>query len=95
MGTRTERVVWRDPGQPGRQGHPSLERLGAYHRGQLTDREQEELREHFLLCRECRQVMLELVEFLDGSQRPASCSAEEIVDAWKELQWAVDGERTR
>jgi hypothetical protein len=60
--------------------------MGAYHRGKLTDEEEEEIREHLLSCRECRELMLELVSFLDGPSRQSRSSGEEIVTAWKQLQ---------
>src|SRR4051794_40419078 len=78
-----------------RKGHLSIPQLGAYHRDQLTDDEQEALREHLLVCRECRQILLDLVEFLDGDPPPSRSSAEEVVTAWQELQRAVAEDPTR
>lgn len=76
-----------------REGHPSFEQMGAYHRGQLGAEQEEVIRDHFLFCRECRGLMLELVSFLDGSSPVGDSSGEEIVTAWQKLQRAAGGSR--
>lgn len=69
--------------------HPTLQRLAAYHHGQLGESEEEEIREHFLLCRECREVLLDLAEFLDETPPPSRFAAEEALAAWLELEQAT------
>lgn len=40
--------------------HPSAERLVAYRAGELTAAEQEAMRDHLALCRECTDILLDL-----------------------------------
>lgn len=90
MSTRRARAPKEEPIQgihP--EEHPTFQRLAAYHRGQLVESEQEEIREHFLLCRECREMMLDLAEFLDENPPPSRSSAEEVLAAWLELERAA------
>jgi hypothetical protein len=70
------------------EGHPTLQHLAAYHQGRLGESEEEEIREHFLLCRECREVLLDLAEFLDETPPPSRFSPEEALAAWLELERA-------
>jgi hypothetical protein len=94
MSGKTAQAPWGDPAEePHHNGqHPSIQQLGAYHRGQLIEEEEEGIRDHFLFCRDCRKLMLELVEFLDGAPRPSRSTGDAIVAAWQELQKIVSRE---
>jgi len=48
-----------------RQGHPTVEELAAYHRGELAGRARELLQDHLARCEECARLLLDLESFAD------------------------------
>jgi hypothetical protein len=72
--------------QGGDDSHPSVDRLRDYHQGQLTETEEDLLQEHFVVCRECREKMLELARFLDGVADSARWDPEELVEEWRKIR---------
>lgn len=96
MSGKTARTPWGYPAEESHHKgqHPSIQQLGAYHRGQLLEEEEELIRDHFLFCRDCRKLMLELVEFLDSAPRPSRSTGGAVVAAWQELQKVVTRENT-
>lgn len=45
------------------EGHPSVEELVAYHRGELAEGACEPLQDHLALCEECSRLLLDLEGF--------------------------------
>jgi hypothetical protein len=74
--------------------HPSIEVLNAYHRGRLTEADEDRIQEHFLSCAECRETMLELADFLDGVSEPSRWSSEDLVREWRKVRAALEEKRT-
>ncbi len=70
-------------------GHPAAENLQTYHRGHLVETEEDAIQMHFMACAECREAMLELVEFLDGVYRELRWDAEYLVSEWRKIQAAT------
>jgi hypothetical protein len=62
-----------------RAGHPSPERLAAYHAGETSPAETEDIQEHLGICRHCARMVLDLQAFYDDDddreETPASISA--------------------
>ncbi|MEA2692809.1 MAG: hypothetical protein QOJ16_2196 [Acidobacteriota bacterium] len=71
-------------GQPGR--HPSPELLAAYERDELSPREDQEVRDHLLSCRECVSLVLPF----SGIYDPVT---EEISDEQVHTYWRTFRER--
>jgi len=69
--------------------HPSLETLDAYHRGALHKNEAAEIRRHLVLCRECSDTLLDLVQFLEESPEPSRLWSAELTAAWEEWLTAL------
>lgn len=44
-------------------GHPDVEQLAAYHRGELPEETREEIQEHLTFCEECARLVLDLEDF--------------------------------
>jgi len=68
--------------------HPTPEALVAYHAGELTSAEQEDLRNHLALCHDCADLLLDLVsfaEFTPPDQTPALADVE-VESAWQKFQ---------
>ena len=70
--------------------HPSIPLLVAYHRGELTPEQEEQIQDHFLACESCQETMLALVDFLSDAPDQGRFSDEEIVRAFQELQAALE-----
>lgn len=71
---------------PDPDNHPSEIRLVAYHRGQLRGPEEEEIQEHFLRCATCRQTMLAIADFLDGTIEAPRWNPDDLVAAWRSFE---------
>ena len=68
-----------------RQGHPPVEELAAYHRGELAGEARELLRDHLALCAECARLLLDLENFADlGPPSEAHRLADDDVEEAKE-----------
>jgi hypothetical protein len=76
-----------DPGNA--EEHPSIELLGAYHRGKLTEGDEDRIQEHFIACADCREMMLELADFLDGVSRPSRWNPSDLVREWRKMRAAL------
>ncbi|MFY9825108.1 MAG: zf-HC2 domain-containing protein [Thermoanaerobaculia bacterium] len=72
----------RDLGEAG--GHPTIEVLDAYHQGDLDAKETAQVQHHLLFCRECRDLLLDLVRFLDDGEKPGRLWSGELASAWEE-----------
>jgi hypothetical protein len=69
--------------------HPSADTLHAYHRGRLTEADEDRIQEHFIACADCRATMLELADFLDGVSEPSRWSSEDLVREWRKVRAAL------
>lgn len=87
MGTKTANNLQGNPlGTSPDSEHPPVERLAAYHRGQLSEQDEESIRDHFIACSDCRKTMLELTDFLDGTRQEGRWSSDKLLSAWREMQ---------
>ncbi|HEX6201149.1 MAG TPA: zf-HC2 domain-containing protein [Thermoanaerobaculia bacterium] len=74
-------------------GHPALDELAAYHRGELPEAEAERVREHLALCRECADLLLDWRDFA-RDEPPGAASA--AAAAWERDREGVrEGVRRR
>ena|SRR5436305_12021123 len=64
--------------------HPSIETLDAYRRAALSVNEAAQIRRHLVLCRECSETLLDLVQFLEKSPEPSRLWSTELTAAWEE-----------
>lgn len=69
--------------------HPSIATLDAYHRAALLPNETARVRRHLVLCRECSETLLDLVQFLEESPEPSRLWSAELTAAWEEWQAAL------
>jgi hypothetical protein len=79
--------IW--PGGRGREDHPSVEMLAAYHDDQLSPETDEEIQEHFVDCRECPELVLDLDRFTSPEAMEAAKGdlSDTLVDtAWRRLR---------
>lgn len=74
-------------GEAGEGGHPDLDRLAAYHEGELPEAEAERVREHLSLCRECADLLLDWRDFARGEPAGAASATA--------AAWERDRERVR
>ena len=74
-------------GEAGESGHPGLDRLAAYHGGELPEAEAERVREHLSRCRECADLLLDWRDFARDEPAGAASAAA--------AAWARDRERVR
>jgi hypothetical protein len=58
--------------------------LDAYHRTALSANEAARIRRHLVLCRECSETLLDLVQFLEKSPEPSRLWSAELTAAWEE-----------
>jgi len=65
--------------------HPSVEMLAAYHEDQLSPETDKEIQEHFVDCRECPELMLDLDRF--NSKVALEAARQELSDTWVESAW--------
>ncbi len=68
------------------EGHPSPERLAAYHAGRLSAQEDATLREHLLLCDDCPALLLDLEELFEPRFRDLDLSEAKLTAAWRDLR---------
>ncbi len=73
--------------------HPSLADLMAYRAGELAAREEDHVQEHLTQCRDCAQLLLDLMEFEQFPQPPAELAPpDERTDAaWRRLRPQLGG----
>lgn len=97
MGLKTENLPsGTAQGNPDIDGeHPSIDILHAYHRGRLTEADEDRIQEHFIDCADCRANMLELADFLDGVSEPSRWSSEDLVREWQRVREGLDRESPR
>ncbi|HEX3530349.1 MAG TPA: hypothetical protein VH988_25075 [Thermoanaerobaculia bacterium] len=65
--------------------HPTSETLIAYDAGILSPEQAEQLREHFVHCRECPELLLDYQRFMAETAGGESPPDPESVAAWQEL----------
>lgn len=63
--------------------HPTAEVLAAYFANELTAEEDEKIREHFVDCRDCPELLLDLKDF----SAPDRSVTERISDNWVAAAW--------
>lgn len=68
----------------GPDAHPRPETLTAYHAGELSAADEEEIQEHLAVCRHCTRLLLDLPAFLAA---PAAGIASAGEDADADLAW--------
>lgn len=66
-------------------GHPAAEDLTAYHAGELTGDQAEEIQEHLAVCRQCSRLLLDLPAFLEPMATTASAASPEAA-AWQRFR---------
>jgi anti-sigma factor ChrR (cupin superfamily) len=76
--------VWRDLDE-----HFELAALFAYHEGRLAPEDEIPIRAHILVCKSCREKLLDIGAFLFDSQEPARFWSTELASAWLEIQKAL------
>lgn len=64
--------------------HPTPEQLVAYRAGELPEEEQERLRDHLAVCRDCAALLLDLADF--GNLKPPA-GVPELTDAQVDQAW--------
>ncbi len=64
--------------------HPAPEQLVAYRAGELPEAEQERLRDHLAVCRDCAALLLDLADF--GNLKPPA-GVPELTDAQVDQAW--------
>jgi hypothetical protein len=75
--------------------HPTPETLIAYHARDLPGAEEEELRDHLVLCPECAELLLDLVSFAEFSppDETAALANSDVEAAWQKVQPQVADSR--
>jgi len=68
--------------------HPTPEELVDYHAGELPAEEQDDLRNHLVLCHDCADLLLDLVSFAEFTppEQTPSLADGEVKNAWQNLQ---------
>lgn len=68
--------------------HPKIEELAAYHAGELAPDAEARVREHIALCRECSDLLLDLINFADLTPPPGEpdITDDELEEDWKALR---------
>ena len=67
--------------------HPTPEELVAYRAGELTAEDEEKIRDHLALCRDCSQLLLDLKEFEeDEPEEESGLSDIQVEAAWRRLR---------
>jgi hypothetical protein len=72
--------------------HLSPEHLAAYHAGELTAAEDETVRDHLALCRECAEMLLDLVKFEEFTPagETSGLTDGEVEAAWQRIEGRLD-----
>jgi hypothetical protein len=88
LNKRSLKAVWKHyreelkaPGE-----HLEIRVLDTYHRGLLPTDEEDSVRRHIVLCPECRDLLLELVSFLEDDGREGRVWSAEVAAAWEDWQ---------
>jgi hypothetical protein len=66
--------------------HFHVDDLYAYHQGRLTQDKEAQIRNHILVCEECKDSLRDLTRFLADSPEPGRFWSAELASAWMELQ---------
>lgn len=68
--------------------HPKIEELAAYHAGELEPRDEARVRDHIAVCRECSDLLLDLINFSDLTPPPGEpdLTDEEMEEDWQALR---------
>lgn len=83
------------PGGRGVGEHPTPETLAAYEADELTPEENESIQEHFLRCRECPEMLLDLKDFTAaGPEASRELPESWVASAWQSLRARLVGERS-
>lgn len=85
MSARTARRSRNQESWASGKGHPSTEVLRAYQRGELARESADRLRDHFVLCPQCTQTLLDLAAFFNSEPTPGRQDPEEVLAAWDDL----------
>lgn len=73
--------------------HFPISVLDAYLRQALPDPEMARVQHHIVLCRECRDLLLDLASFLEDAGREGRLWSAELTSAWEE--WVASLENRR
>lgn len=73
---RLRRALWRGD-------HPTAEMLAAYSADELTPEEDEKIREHFVHCRDCPELLLDLKDF----SAPDRSVVDRLSESWVAAAW--------
>lgn len=69
------------------EGHPSPDVLVAYRAGDLTAEQDERIKDHLAICRECSQLVLDLAEFEELEPRETIAAVDvQAEEAWQRLR---------
>lgn len=95
MSSKAARKTWETPLEDwdAGEGHPSHETLRAYQKGALSEAEEERLQDHFVLCPECAQTLLDLNAFFDAAPVAGRQDPERLTQAWDDLVKTLDRDR--
>lgn len=66
--------------------HPLIEDLDEYLQGGLLAKEALQVRHHLIFCRLCRDLLLDLVCFLETSDTLGRLWSAELASAWEECR---------
>lgn len=68
--------------------HPKIEELAAYHAGELEPQAAARVREHISVCRECSDLLLDLINFADLTPPPGEpdLTDDEMEQDWQALR---------
>lgn len=68
--------------------HPKIEELAAYHAGELEPQAVARVREHISVCRECSDLLLDLINFADLTPPPGEpdLTDDEMEQDWQALR---------
>jgi hypothetical protein len=66
--------------------HPTPEALTAYDAGTLPPEQAEQIREHFVHCRECPELLLDYQTFVAARKGPFGRRDADLAQAWQELR---------
>lgn len=68
----------------GPERHADLALLDEYHRGRLSAPQEDQVRQHLVLCRRCQELLLDWAAFLDTEHTPSRFWSAELTSAWEE-----------
>lgn len=66
--------------------HPDVDRLLAYHRGELAADDADELQEHLATCRQCTSLVSDMAAFPHLEAQPGEPGEHEIAQAWRRVE---------